>query len=155
MSRAPVNRGCTTRRSPVERSITISLARRQARWSHAPTSRRFRAGPVMPRSTSARLRRTLVIRSPLISRSRSRAMVSVSGSSGTPVELSPTDIRSVLLARELHAAGVVLAAAAGIWHRVTDASDGQDATAVGDERAVLVGLRAGVEDQDIVWQVRG
>src|SRR6478735_4878234 len=71
----------------------------------APMTRRDSAAAVMSRSTSDRCTFTPAIAAPDTARSRSRAIVSVSGSSGTALLLPPADIAAELLPFELDLAG--------------------------------------------------
>src|SRR5690349_14859655 len=102
-------------RSSESRSSTTSLARRHARTNDRPVVRASRSAAVPPRSTSGLLTTTSVMRLPVIARSRSRAIVSVSGSSGTgslhlALDLAPPDVGSILLPVESHALDVLHAA---------------------------------------------
>src|SRR5687768_3941270 len=128
MSTAPVNRGCTTMRSPVERSTTTSFARRHARAIVAPVTRRTSCAAVTARTTSG-----FVIRAPMIVRprnaaSRSRAIVSVSGSSGTAVQLAPSDVGADLLVGKVDAGRVIGAELLGFGDGRRESGHGQYAT---------------------------
>src|SRR5690348_4656691 len=155
MRRAPVKRGCTTTRSPVERSRTTSLARRQLRSMRAPLTRRASSRAETSRNTSALVTTTSVIVAPLTSRCRSRAMVSVSGSSGMPHcrlsrDLAPADVAAEVLAGELHQRRELATLALRLVDCWRAAGHRENATAVGDEIAVRRALRAGVKDDDII-----
>src|SRR5262245_30337233 len=89
-------------RSPVERSMTMSLARRQHRRIVAPVTRGPRLRAEISRRTSAWRTCAPAIVAPRIVSSRSRAIVSVSGSSGIAGELSPADVRAELATVESH-----------------------------------------------------
>src|SRR5258706_5022314 len=106
MRSAPVKRGCTTIRSPVSRSITTSFALRQLRRIVASRSRFAIERALTSRSTSALRTDTFFILRPRIAPSRSRAIVSVSGNSGTAHNLPPPDVASQLLSLERHPLGV-------------------------------------------------
>src|ERR1700686_5135317 len=106
MSSAPVKRGCTTIRSPVSRSITTRFALRQLRRIVASRSRLAIERALTSRSTSALRTETFFIFRPRIAPSRSRAIVSVSGNSGTAHHLPPPDVASQLLSLERHLLGV-------------------------------------------------
>src|SRR5678816_4695479 len=67
---------------------------------------RARVRGVTSRKTSALRTATLVMVRPRIAASRSRAIVSVSGNSGTAVQLAPRDVAPQLLAGERNALGV-------------------------------------------------
>src|SRR5262249_15273012 len=155
MRRAPVKRGWTTMRSPVERSSTTSFARRHA-WSMvAPTTRAASCAALTSRRTSALETRTATMRAPATSRSRSRAMVSVSGSSGMSrfgeaSELPPTDVGAVLFAVEFDARRVARAALLSIFERVAQAGDREYAPSAGRERAIRQALGPRVEDEYLV-----
>src|SRR6266481_2034244 len=106
MRSAPVKRGCTTIRSPVSRSITTSFALRQLRRIVASCSRFAIECALTSRSTSALRTETFFIFRPRIAPSRSRAIVSVSGSSGTAHNLPPPDVTPQLLSLARHLLGV-------------------------------------------------
>src|SRR5688500_16158671 len=84
--------------------MMTSLARRQHLVTVAPESRVARRRALVSRSTSARVTLTAVITAPAIARSRSRAMVSVSGSSGTAQRFAPAYVGPKLPAGELNRA---------------------------------------------------
>src|SRR4051794_27878084 len=103
-----------------------------------PTSRVRSAAGVISRSTSPLSTTTSTIRRPVISRSRSRAIVSVSGSSGTdvlmlPLDLAPPDVGPVLLAGEAHPLGDLEASELREFHARRYGADREDAPARGDE----------------------
>src|SRR5687768_13910041 len=156
MRSAPVNRGCTTMRSPVERSMTTSFARRHDRMIVAPATRRASADGVTSRSTSALATRARTILLPLISASRSRAIVSVSGSSGTAAKFAPANVGPVVAAAELDVPGVVRAQPLCLVERRCDCGDRKDAPAGGHELACVVASRSGVKDEHVhvldAWQ---
>src|SRR5882762_3322443 len=106
MRSAPVKRGCTTIRSPVSRSITTSFALRQLRRIVASRSRFAIERALTARSTSALRTVTFFIFRPRIAPSSSRAIVSVSGNSGTAHNPPPTDVASQLLSLKRHPLGV-------------------------------------------------
>src|SRR5687768_690023 len=135
MMSAPVNRGWTTMRSPEERSVTTSFARLQLLSSVAPVSRLMK--PDFPTSlrTSGRVTFAAAIVRPAIAASRSRAIVSVSGSSGIPLELAPCDVTAKLLSREAHALRVVAGKCSGVCHRVSGRCNCENAPSVRDQLA--------------------
>src|SRR5450830_1715539 len=91
---------------------------------------------------------------PLIAASRSRAIVSVSGSSGTAGELAPTDVVPELLAAEGYTLRRVAALARGGGDVVRNCSNSEHAAAGGDERSVIQPFRAGVKDEYVVSRWR-
>src|SRR5687768_16812988 len=127
-SRAPVKRGCTTIRSSVARSSTTSLARLHARTMVTLRVLRASSFALTSRRTSGRCTATRSIVRPAISLWRSRAMVSVSGSSGMTVKLSPPDVRPEVAAGKSDVLGPVRAAAAGLGEAVGDGGDRGDTT---------------------------
>src|SRR5438128_4460568 len=133
MRRAPVKRGCTTRRSPVSRSITTSFARRQLRTMVASCNRFARDRELTPRRTSRFLTDTFFILRPLIAPSRSRAIVSVSGNSGTARQLTPANVASQLLPLERHLLGMVARHLARLDQTRSHSGDGKHPTAGSDE----------------------
>src|SRR5688500_19302764 len=86
-------------------------------------------------------------------RSRSRAMVSVSGSSGIlrALELAPADVTTELLPLERDRLRERRAPRLGLGQRLRRSGDRKDASACGDERAVVATSRTGVEDLDALW----
>src|ERR1035437_535862 len=154
---APVKRGCTTIRSPVERSSTTIFARRQNRSIDAPDTRLRSAPAATSRSTSPFRTTTPVIVRPRSSRSRSRAIVSVSGGSGTRLlllagNLAPADIRAELFALELNSLRVVETPPLRDGDGLAERAHGEHAAARGDEAAVGVARRTGVKDEDAVFR---
>src|SRR5258705_9016704 len=139
-------------RSPLLRSRTTSLARRQGRTMVAPIVRRASSVASTSRSTSARRTTTPAIERPRISRSRSRAIVSVSGSSGTRLplagDLAPPDVGAVLLAGELDLLGVPKAGSLGFLDRRRHRAHLQHPPPGPDEAALLVPRRAGTDNKD-------
>src|SRR5690242_3578012 len=128
-------------RSSESRSSTTSLARRHARTNERPLVRAPRSAGEPSRSTSGRVTTTSVMRLPVIARSRSRAIVSVSGSSGTgslrlALDLAPPDVGTVLLSFEADALDVFHAPGLRELDARRDGADGEDAPAGGDELAV-------------------
>ena len=98
---------------------TTSLARRQQRTIVRAGERRAKfCGRRLRAERRALVTRPPVMRAPATSRSRSRAIVSVSGSSGTPCELAPADVGAELLALELD----LLAQAPGCALRLVERS---------------------------------
>src|SRR4051794_14535100 len=92
---------------------------------------------------------------PAISRSRSREIVSVSGSSGTLREfgpsrqLAPPDVGSELLSLELDRRGELPAPVARLHDRVPEAGHRKDAPARRDEIAGGIALGSGMKDERI------
>src|SRR6185503_2071974 len=148
MSRAPVKRGCTTIRSPLSRSITTSFARRQLRrivvWRRRFDSLRA----VTSRSTSVLRTVTFSIRRPLIAPFKSRAIVSVSGNSGTACQLAPSDVVPELLSAERHRLGVRSGHLRGLEETGGDGRYGQHAPTRCDELVCRVPCCARVKDFD-------
>src|SRR4051812_39946556 len=93
---------------------------------------------------------TVSIVAPPIAPSRSRAIVSVSGSSGTAGQLAPTDIASELLAVDFDPLGNGPTAARGGGDVIGDRGDGEDASAGRHEGAVGAAPSACMEYQDVV-----
>src|SRR5512140_327271 len=89
----------------------------------APTTRRDSAVAVVSRRTSGRRTWTAEMAAPETARSRSRAIVSVSGSSGTSLLLSPGDVAPELFAIELDLARDACAFAPGEGERGRDRRD--------------------------------
>src|SRR5918992_1332866 len=149
MRSAPVKRGCTTMRSPVERSITTSLARRQHRSIVVPVTRRANRAAVISRRTSGLATRepTIVLR--VIAASRSRAIVSVSGSSGTAAKFAPSDVGAVVLGRQVDAVGVMRAETLCFVESRCDRRGSEDATTGGAQLAGFVAPRARVEEHHV------
>src|SRR5689334_11032974 len=117
-----------------------------------PATRSASSTAVASRRTSGLETRTATIRAPVTARSRSRAIVSVSGSSGTARsgrarELAPADVRAELLPLELDASRVSRAELLRFVHGWRDPGDCQYAAAAGNELTVRRALGAGMEDQ--------
>src|SRR5687768_5079537 len=147
--RAPVNRGWTTSRSPVERSVTISFARRQLLRIVAPESRRANACFPVSRSTSARVTFTLTTEVPAIAASRSRAIVSVSGSSGIALQLSPRDVATKLFPVEGDPFRVIPRGPNRFFYGCARPGDGENASATGLQLAcVFIACRTCMEHVD-------
>src|SRR3954464_4261280 len=149
MRTAPVNRGWITMWSLVDTSITMSFARRQQRVIVAPATRLARARGVTSRSTSAWLTVTPSMIAPPTSASRSRAIVSVSGSSGNAAQLPPADVRPELATWKSHLLGRLAAAARGGLDVRGQTCHGEHTTARRPER-FAVESGSGVEDQHVV-----
>src|SRR6185437_2381088 len=98
----------------------MSLARRQTCSIAAPRSREASARAEIPRNTSGLVAFAVTMVRPETSWSRSRAIVSVSGSSGTPSQLAPADVGAELLAVELDARGELLARALRVVEGIAD-----------------------------------
>src|SRR4051812_30310955 len=159
MSNAPVKRGWTTMRSSLDRSSTMSFARRHARTMTVPATRRAKSAGVLSRRTSALVMTTRSMRAPATSSSRSRAIVSVSGSSGTSAaglranatrQLSPADVAAELLAREFDGSSQILAPALRVVHRITKTGHSEHAAARCHERSGRIALGAGVKYESLV-----
>ena len=157
----PVKRGCTTMRSPVDRSSTTSLARRQAaRRTRAREPRDELLRGDLAKNVGRRHAHGHDLR-PTISRSRSRAIVSVSGSSGTPrrfgslEKLNRASSRQPMSVRCCLPANVTLLAkprlrSCASSNVCAEARDGEHAPARGDQIAVRGALGAGVKDEHVI-----
>src|SRR5690349_22554890 len=124
-----------TSRSPVDRSITTSLARRQQRAIVAPVVRFLSTVAPTTLRTSRLETSTAAIVLPLTSPSRSRAMVSTSGSSGMPLKLAPTYVRAVLATVKFDQLGGRQAAPLGVANGGPQSRHRQHATARRDDSA--------------------
>src|SRR5215208_4580220 len=113
--------------------MTTSLARRQLRTICAPLSRRESWAGRTSRRTSGFVTRTSTIRAPERSRSRSRAIVSVSGSSGTAHRFAPPDVVAELLVLEPHSARVLHASGVRVIEGIANAGYGEHSAASRDQ----------------------
>ena len=135
-------------------SVTTALARRQTRTIETPTARRFSLAGVAPRRTSGRRTATASIARPVRARFRSRASVSASGSSGTPLQLPPTDVATERPAVEPHTLGAGPAPILGLREGACDRRDGEDAPARREQSPIRRPARPGVKYQDIIRDIR-
>src|SRR5690348_18235162 len=102
----------------------------------APVRARRSLAGVVSRRTSACVTVTPAIVAPASARCRSRAMVSVSGSSGMALELPPRDVGAVLAARELDRTRRADARALGGGERIGHTGHREHASARRDETAI-------------------
>src|SRR5512133_2631055 len=147
---APVKRGVTTRWAPSCSERITLLARRQARATVWFATDRLKRAALTPRSTSRRSTSTSVMSEPAIAACRSRAIVSVSGSSGTTCELAPADVAPELLPVERDVGcgrGTLLARRLECWG---ERGDRKHTSAGCTQRAVVVAPGPGVEDDHVV-----
>jgi hypothetical protein len=78
---------------------------------------------------------------PAIVAFRSRAIVSVSGSSGIPLELAPRDVTPDLLAVERHTLGIFAGRGCSLFYCIGNAGNREHSAAIGYETIALAVAR--------------
>src|SRR5450432_2138141 len=114
-----------------------------------PSVRRDSDAALTSWSTSARRTLRATIIEPDSARSRSRAIVSVSGSSGTPLQFPPPDVATELLPLELDRTRDARTLALGVRERRADGGHGEDSSARSDQLASRIERCSRVKNVDV------